>query len=91
MNVIAAEGFEDFQPVACFPARHDVRALAGLPSGEDPEIPTLEWASRIAEPAEEFVVAFKCDATHFKAIRQLGSSRESKVFGVPDTALSASP
>jgi hypothetical protein len=53
-NVIAANGFEDFQPMACFPKRHAVRCLAGFPSGEDPELPPLEWATGVAIREKSF-------------------------------------
>ena len=88
-NVIAANGFDDFQPAACFPERRAVRTLARFPSDEDPELPSLEWAVGIAKAEEEFLVAFKCDASHFKVIRQVGSSRESKVYPVAQQALAA--
>jgi hypothetical protein len=86
-NVIAANGFEDFQPTACFPKRRAVRSLAGFPSDEDPELPALEWATGVAHPGEEFLVAFKCHASHFKVIRQDGELQESKVYAVPNKPL----
>jgi hypothetical protein len=88
-NVVATDGFEDFQPTACFPERRAVRTLVGLPSDEDPKLMTLEWAADISEAGEEFLVAFKCDVSHFKVIRQVGGSRESNVYAIAQQALAA--
>ena len=81
-NVIAESGFDDFLPTACFPERRELRALTGLPDDEDPEKPVLEWAEGLAVGPEEFLVAFKVDASHFKVIRKLRDDTVSKTFAV---------
>jgi hypothetical protein len=81
-NVIAESGFDDFLPTACFPERREVRTLAGFPDDEDPERPVLEWAQGHAVGPEEFLVAFKVDASHFKIIRKCRDATASKTFAV---------
>jgi hypothetical protein len=81
-SVIAENGFDDFQPTACFPHRRELRTLAGFPDDEDPEQPVLEWAAEIAAEAKEYLVAFKIDVSHFKVIRKLGSHTSSSIFAV---------
>jgi hypothetical protein len=71
-QVIVKEGFANFQPTACYPARREVKTLAGLPSDIDPESPVLEWAARSAAPGEEFLVAFKVTTECFRIIRREG-------------------
>lgn len=88
-RVIAANGFAEFQPTACFPTRQSIRSLAGFPPHQDPELPVLKWASGIAKSGEEFLVAFKISATHFKVIRQLGASRESETYIVAQQVVQA--
>jgi hypothetical protein len=95
-NAIADEGFDGFQPTACFPERREVRTLAGFPEDEDPEQPVLEWAADLAGD-EEFLVAFKIDASHFKIIRKAGNNMQSGVYEVaqqtvqPDRREDAAP
>lgn len=81
-RVIATDGFDEFQPTACYPARRHITALAGLPLDLLPEAPVLEWAGRSAAPNEEFLVAFKVDPTHFNVIRCVGTFKESETFVV---------
>jgi len=80
-NVIANEGFDDFLPVACFPERGEIRALEGVPSSKDLEGEVLRWAAALRNNAsEEFLVAFKCSASHFKIVRVIGGQDEHHVF-----------
>ena len=88
-RVIAREGFEDFQPTACLPARRSVRTLAGVPDSENVEAVTLKWASEIADPGEEFLVAFKVSNAEFKIVRSFQGRREVKTYGVAQQALQA--
>lgn len=81
-DVIAKNGFNGFQPTACFPERRELRTLADFPDDEDPEQPVLEWAGKLAVGAKEFLVAFKIDASHFKVIRKLGEDTMSETFAV---------
>jgi hypothetical protein len=80
-NVIRKQGFEDFQPTACFPERREVRVLADVPSDVDVRIAVVEWARGIAGPSEEFLVAFKSSVQEFTVVRFEGSSEEEQVFG----------
>jgi hypothetical protein len=73
-RVIAKEGFEEFQPTACYPERREVKALAGLPADIDPEEPVLDWASQGAVNDEEFLVAFKISDDVFRVIRWFDSA-----------------
>lgn len=80
--VIAEDGFDEFQPTACYPARRHIQALAGFPTDLAPEGPVLEWAGQSAGSNEEFLVAFKVDPTHFTVIRCIGPFRESETYVV---------
>jgi hypothetical protein len=81
-RVIGLDGFAEFQPTACYPARRHIKTLAGLPPNLKPETPVLEWAGSSAEPNEEFLVAFKVDPTHFTVIRCAGSFKEVETYVV---------
>jgi hypothetical protein len=95
-DVITENGFDDFQPTACFPERRELRTLAGFPDDEEPEQPVLEWAGELAE-GEEFLIAFKVDESHFKVVRRLGNETTSETFVVaqqsvqPDRREDAAP
>lgn len=73
-RVIAKEGFEEFQPTACYPERREVKTLAGLPADIDPEEVVLDWAFRGADNDEEFLVAFKISDDCFRVVRWFDNS-----------------
>ena len=79
-RVIQRDGFDDFLPVACFPARRQIRMLKGLPPDVAPEQATIEWASGLAEPDEEYLVAFKVDNERFKIVRFSMGERDEQTY-----------
>ena len=79
-NVILNQGFDEFLPVACFPERREIRALADIPENENVESVAIEWGRSIAKPEEEFLIAFKYSPTEFKIVRVAGSDLEHEVF-----------
>lgn len=81
-RVVAAQGFKEFQPTACFPRRREVRALAGVSADGDIRTIIIEWARGIAAPGEEFLVAFKTSDNTFKVIRLKGTLEEEAEFQV---------
>ena len=68
-RVIAKEGFENFQPTACYPERRVVKSLAGLPEDIDSEEAALDWAFQGSVNDEEFLVAFKISDDSFRVVR----------------------
>lgn len=68
-RVIAKEGFEEFQPTACYPERRELKSLAGLPADIDPKEAVLDWAFQGAVNDEEFLVAFKISDDCFRTVR----------------------
>jgi hypothetical protein len=80
--VIDEEGFDEFCPSVCLPARRDVRTLAGIPNGQNQETAALQWISDIAEHDEEVLVVFKINATQFKVVRKVGTTHESRIYTV---------
>ena len=85
-RVIASQGFDEFQPTACYPGRQEVVALAGLPPDVEPEPAVLAWAAKRAKRQELHFVAFKTGPAKFTVVRVDGTERESAVFEVPDAA-----
>ena len=81
-RVIASDGFDEFQPTACYPDRREIKALAGFPPDLEPEVPVLAWAARSASEGEEFLVAFKTDPKHFRVVRCVGAASEGKTYAV---------
>ena len=87
-KVIDTEGFAHFHPTACFPARHAIKALEGVPPDADAErieAGVLRWAERQAAPDEEFLVAFRISPTQFKIVRRAGGASSEQVFDVSGT------
>ena len=83
LKVIAAEGFEDYAPTACFPERECIAVMQGVPADEDVESFCVPWAlNSLERPDEEVLVAFKTDAKHFKVVRHRGKESDSSVFDV---------
>lgn len=81
-QVIAETGFDDFLPTACYPVRHEVSTLAGLPADVEPQPAVLKWAAKTVKAGEEFLVAFKSGPAEFTVIRTKGKRRESATFRV---------
>lgn len=78
-RIIANDGFEGFLPTFCYPAQRHISVLEGYPDEIVPEAIVLERAAHGAEE-EEFLVAFKIDAGHFRIIRCAGDSQERENF-----------
>jgi len=85
-HVIAADGFDEYLPTVCYPSSRNVKTLVGLPNDIEPEPEVLEWAEKSAKGNEEFLVAFKVDAEHFKVIRRVGPFSEEQVFPAESTS-----
>jgi hypothetical protein len=68
-NVIARDGFGEFQPTACYPARRHLAVLAGVPAHVDIESASTKWALKNAVSNEEVLVAFRVADTQFKIVR----------------------
>jgi hypothetical protein len=71
---------EAFFPTVCLPSRREVRVLQGVPPELDLGAETLKWARKIAQPAEEFFVAFRFEARRVKLIRVNGPEPEERVL-----------
>lgn len=77
-RVIEEEGFEDYLPTLLLPQRQDVRVLDGIQEGDDIESQVMGWVERSVNEDEDFILAFKADASHFKVIARMdGISSES--------------
>ena len=80
--VIAQDGFANYFPTACYPLRRHLLVLEGFTTNLPPDDRVLKWASASAQENEEFLVAFKVDAMHFKIIRRIGPYSEDEIFAV---------
>ncbi|WP_435021021.1 hypothetical protein TA3x_002144 [Tundrisphaera sp. TA3] len=83
-RVIATDGFDDYLPTICYPRRHYMTVIEGIPEGIDIEQAALRMASRKAEAGEEYLVAFKISHDHFKVVRRVGDVTEEGVYPVID-------
>jgi hypothetical protein len=79
---IARADVNDYLPTACYPARRHLMVLEGFSTNLPPEDRVLKWASSSAGEQEEFLVAFRIDAKHFKIIRRVGPFSEDEVFAL---------
>jgi hypothetical protein len=68
-RVIARDGFDEFQPTACYPARRQLAVLSGVPPHVDIESASTSWALKNASSNEEVLVAFRIAAARFKIVR----------------------
>jgi hypothetical protein len=68
-RVIARDGFDEFQPTACYPARRHIAVLAGVPSEVDIQAVSTSWALKGAKQSEEVLVAFRIAPAQFKIVR----------------------
>jgi len=79
-NVIRDNGFDNFIPVACLPARREIRGLDGIGPESDLETASIDWAISLVDEAEEFLVSFKVAETQFKVVRRVNGTFESEIF-----------
>jgi hypothetical protein len=82
-TVIAKDGLAGFQPTGCWPARRQIRVLAGVPDGVDVEAASLKWALGLCQDGEEVLIAFASGPAAFTVIRQVGTEREVRIYEVP--------
>lgn len=71
-GIIEEDGFEDYLPTLLLPERKNVLVLEGVPGDEDIESAAKGWAIRSANENEDFLLAFKVDANHFKVFARMG-------------------
>ena len=71
-RIIAKDGFEGYLPTLCFPARQHIMVLEGIPADKQSDVRRIafEWALDKAQGNEEFLLAFKEDADHFRSVRR---------------------
>ena len=74
-RVIDRDGFEGYQPTLLLPQRKDIRILEGVPPDVDIEAAAANWAKRAVDAEEDFFLAFKADAEHFKVIARVKGER----------------
>ena len=81
-QVIARDGFDDFQPTVCIPSRRELAVLAGVPPDVDLQAVATSWAVEKAGPNEEVLVAFPISRTHFKIVRITRDERDEASYEV---------
>lgn len=74
-RIIERNGFDKYQPTLLLPKRKDIRILEGVPDDVDIEVAVTDWASRAVDPEEDYFMAFKTDAHHFKVIARVKGER----------------
>lgn len=81
-RVIARDGFERYVPTLVLPKRRHIAVLEGMPPDVDVEAAAKKWARGKVNADEDYLLAFKLDAAHFKVIARLGSSEQQRVAAV---------
>jgi hypothetical protein len=81
-RVIEEEGFGDYLPTLLLPQRQDVRVLDGIPEGNDIESQAKGWAERSVNEDQDFILAFKVDASHFKVVARIDGINSEKLCDV---------
>ena len=81
-RVIKRDGFEGYQPTLLLPQRKDIRILEGVPEDVDIEAAATNWASRATDAEEDFFLAFKMDANHFKVVARIRGQRHEALCPV---------
>lgn len=83
-EIVRTLHFEDFFAWACYPGQRWCRGLSRLPHEGEPEAEILRWAKAWAMEGEEFLVAYKVDPLHFKAVRRGKGPEESVIVEAPE-------
>ena len=80
-RIIAKDGFDGYLPTLVLPARRHVAVLEGVPDHVDVEAAARRWAEDKAGP-DDFQLAYKVDARHFKAVERVAGEIEERVVAV---------
>jgi hypothetical protein len=83
-RIIEQEGFKDYLPTLCFPGRQHIMVLEGISDDKQSDVRRIafEWALDKAQGDEEFLLAYKEDADHFRIIRRCAGHFADKLFQV---------
>lgn len=81
-RVIREQGFAGYQPTAFFPARKIVRTLVSVPDDAVHEEIALRWASGLADPNEEYFVAFRHTKGDFTVVHVREGTQLAEVFAI---------
>jgi hypothetical protein len=83
-RVITRDGFENLMPTLWLPERGDVRVLEGVPADADLNTVVSKWVIGVVTPTENYLVAFRTNATHFKVVARIaGEHRTAVCAGQP--------
>ena len=89
-RVIEEDGFDEYQPTACYPERRVLRVLEGVPASADLESVVIDWALGEREGEEELLLAFKLGDASFKVIRYVSGETEECLYPADPSAPPAS-
>ena len=80
-EVIAKHGLDHYLPTLVLDSGRAVRiaVLHDVPPGVDVEQFAKDWASRVATGSQDFLLAFKVDAAHFKVVSRRGGVVEEQL------------
>jgi hypothetical protein len=80
--IIEDDGFEGFLPTLLLPQQNKVVVLDDLPADAAVEPIAVDWAGATAGLDQDYLLAFKLDASHFKVIARLDGERQEGLYRV---------
>lgn len=81
-RIITKDGFDGYLPTLMLPAHRHVSVLEGVPPKVDVEVAARRWAEREAKADDDFFLAFKLDAAHFKVVARLNGQVAERIATV---------
>lgn len=81
-RVLRSTPFEEYQPTLCLPERKNILTLSGIPKEKEDQIReiSLSWANQKAKAEEEYLIAYREGAKHFRIIRRFHGKFEEALY-----------
>jgi len=78
-SIIERDGLEGYLPTLLLPQRQDIRVLDDAPQEEEHESIATAWAAEVAEDEENYLLAFRASASHFKVVARLDGQLQTQL------------
>lgn len=78
-SIIERDGLEGYLPTLLLPQRQDVHVLDDIPEDEEHEPIATNWAAEMVEDGEDYFLAFRTNASHFKVVARLEGRYQSQL------------
>ncbi len=81
-SIIRKDGFSDYLPTLVLPQTRQIAVLEVELDGDNHESAAFDWISGRITSEQDFLVAFKVDAEHFKVFGRIDGQQQERLCRV---------